>query len=49
MKVVLSLLVCWACCAGTGDFCPALAALGGQVQNIFSLPNTILIYFIPIA
>ncbi len=29
MKVVLSWLVCWACSAGTRDFCSALAALVG--------------------
>jgi hypothetical protein len=28
-------LVCWACRAGKRDFCPALAALVGPVQNIF--------------
>jgi len=27
-------LVCWACRAGTRDFCSALAALAGPVQNI---------------
>ncbi len=27
MKGVLPWLVCWACCAGTRDFCAALAAL----------------------
>jgi hypothetical protein len=27
----------WACRAGTRDFCSALAALVGPVQNIFSL------------
>ncbi len=33
----LSLLVCWACRAVTSDFCSALAALVGLVQNIFFL------------
>jgi hypothetical protein len=36
-----SLMVLWACRAGTRDFCPALAALGGQIKNIFSSPYTI--------
>jgi hypothetical protein len=35
MKGVLPWLVHWARRAGTRDFCPALAALVGQVQNIF--------------
>ncbi len=39
--LVLPWLVRWACCAGTRDFCPALAALVGPVQNIFSSPYTI--------
>ncbi len=33
MKGVLSWLVHWARCASTRDFCPALAALVGPVQN----------------
>jgi hypothetical protein len=33
MKEVLSWLVRWACRAGTRDFCSALTALGGSVQN----------------
>jgi len=37
MKRVLPRLVLWACRAGTRDFCSALAALVGPVQNIFSL------------
>ncbi len=41
MKVVHPWLVRWSCPAGTRDFCPALAALVGQVQNIFSSPYTI--------
>ncbi len=28
-------MVRWACRAGTRDFCPALAALVGPVQNMF--------------
>jgi hypothetical protein len=36
MKGVLPWLVCWACRAGTSDFCPAYAALVGPVQdNVF--------------
>jgi hypothetical protein len=38
MKGVLSWLSCWACRAGTRDFCPALAALVGPVQTIFYSP-----------
>ncbi len=34
---VLPWLVCWACRAGTRDFCSAWAALVGPVQNIFFL------------
>jgi hypothetical protein len=34
----LSWLVRWACRASTRDFFPALAALVGPVQNIFSSP-----------
>jgi hypothetical protein len=41
MKGVLPWLVRWACCAGTRNFCPALAALVGPVQNIFSSPYAI--------
>jgi hypothetical protein len=37
MKDVLPWLVCWASHAGTRDFCPALAALVGSIQNIFFL------------
>jgi hypothetical protein len=36
-KRVPSWLVLWACRAGTRDFCPALAALVGPVQNVFFL------------
>jgi hypothetical protein len=35
MKGVLPWLIRWACRAGTRDFCPALAALVGPVQNTF--------------
>ncbi len=38
-------LVCWACRAGTRDFCSALAALVGPVKIFFSSPYTILIFF----
>jgi hypothetical protein len=37
MRGVLPWLVRWACHAGTRDFCLALAALVGPVQNIFFL------------
>ncbi len=37
MKEALPWLVRWACHDGTRDFCPALAALVGPVQNIFFL------------
>ncbi len=33
----LSWLVCWVRCAGTRDFCPALVAVVGPVQNKFFL------------
>ncbi len=33
MKMVLSWLVRWACSAGKGDFCSALADLVGRVQK----------------
>ncbi len=49
MKGVLSWLVRWACRAGTRDFCSALAALVGPVQNIFSPPYTISIPLSPYA
>ncbi len=39
MKGVLPWLVCWALRAGTRDFCPALAALEGPVQNVFFSPH----------
>jgi hypothetical protein len=49
MKGVLSWLVRWACLAGTGDFCPAWAALAGPVQNIFFLVVHYFNSFVPIA
>jgi hypothetical protein len=45
MKGVLSWLVHWARCASTRDFCPALAALVGPVQNICSSPYTVSRHF----
>jgi hypothetical protein len=47
MKVVLPWLVRWAHRAGTRDFGPALAALVGPGQNIFSSPYTISFYLSP--
>jgi hypothetical protein len=47
MKGVFSWLVPLACCAGKKDFCPALAALVGPVQNIFSSPYTISMHLSP--
>ncbi len=37
MKGVLPWLVRWTCRTGTRDFCPALAALVGPVENIYFL------------
>ena len=48
MKGVLPCLARWARCAGTRDFCPALAALFGPVLNIFPSPHTISIYLSPL-
>jgi hypothetical protein len=48
VKVVHPWLVRRACRAGTKDFCPALAALVGPVQN-FVFPHPTLLHFIPIA
>jgi hypothetical protein len=42
-------LVRWARSAGTRDFCPALAALVGQVQNNFFLTVHYFTSFVPIA
>ncbi len=47
MKGVLPWFIRWACCAGTRDFCSALAALVETVQNIFPSPNTISILLTP--
>jgi hypothetical protein len=41
MKRVLLWVVRWAIQAGTRDFYPAMPALVGPVQNIFSTPYTI--------
>jgi hypothetical protein len=49
MKGVLSLLVRWARRVGKRDFCPALAALDGPVQNIFFLTVQFFTSFVPIA
>jgi hypothetical protein len=49
MKGVLPLLIRWSCRAGTKDFCPALAALVGHVQNIFFLIVHFFYAFVPIA
>jgi hypothetical protein len=49
MKGALSWLVRWSFSAGTRDFCSALAALVGPVQNTFSSPHTISIPLSPIA
>ncbi len=49
MKGVLPWLVCWACLAGSRDFCSSLAALVGPVKNIFSSPYTISITLSPSA
>ncbi len=44
MRGVIPWFFCWACRAGTSDFCSALAALVGHVQNIISSPYTISIF-----
>ncbi len=49
MKGVLHWLVRWAYRDGTRDFCPALAALVGPVQNIFFPTLQYFISFVPIA
>jgi hypothetical protein len=49
MKGVLPCLVRWACRAGTRYFFPALAALVGPVQYIFSLAVYYFNSFVPIA
>ena len=48
MKGVIPMLVPWACSAGTRDFCSAMAALVGPVQNIFSLTVHYFNSFVPI-
>jgi hypothetical protein len=48
MKWAFPCLVRWALLAGTGDFCPALAALVGPVQTIFFLTVHSLNSFVPI-
>jgi hypothetical protein len=49
MKGVLSWLVCWTFRAGTRDFCSALAALIGPVQNVFFLTVHYFNSLVPIA
>jgi hypothetical protein len=49
MKGVLPWLVRGACCAGQKDFCSALAALVGPVQNIIFLAVHYFTSFVPIA
>jgi hypothetical protein len=46
MKEVLPWFFRWACRAGTRDFCYALAALIGPVQNIIFLIVTLHIQFL---
>ncbi len=48
MKGVLSWLVRWACRDGTRDFCSALVALVGPVQNMFFLTVHYLSSIVPI-
>jgi hypothetical protein len=48
MKGVLPWLVSWALRAGTREFCPALVALVGPVQNIFFLTVHYFNSFVPI-
>ena len=49
MKRVLPWLIRWACRAGTRDFCSALAAQVGPVQNIIFLAIYYFDPFVPIA
>ncbi len=49
MKKVLPGLVHWALRAGTRDFCPALSALDGPVQNRFFQAIHYLNSFVPFA
>ncbi len=49
MRGVLPWLVRWTCRAGTGNFCPALAALLGFVQNMYFLTVHYFNFCVPIA
>jgi hypothetical protein len=49
MKGVLPWLVHLACCARKRDFCSALAALVGPIQNIFYLTVRYFNFFVSIA
>jgi hypothetical protein len=49
MKRGFSWLVLWACRAGTRDFCSALAALVGPVQDFFFLTVNYFASYFPIA
>ncbi len=49
MRGVLPWLDRWACRAGTRDFCSALAALIGRVQNIVFLNVHFFNFLVPIA
>ncbi len=46
MKWVLSWLVRWACRTGIRDFCSALAAVVGPVQNVFFPHRRTLVKFL---
>jgi hypothetical protein len=47
-KGVLPCLIRWACRASTRDFCSALAAIVGPVQNIFFLTEQYFNCFVPV-
>jgi len=47
MKGAFPWLVCWAPCAGTRNFYPAMAALVRPSTNIFSSPYTFSLYLSP--
>jgi len=49
MRGVLPWLVRWTCRTGTRDFCPALAALVGPVENIYFLTVRYFNFCVPIA
>jgi hypothetical protein len=49
VKGVIPWLFHWACRAGTRDYCSALAALVGPVQNIFFVTVHYFNLFFPIA